>query len=313
MNISIIIPIYNAEKYLERCVRSVVLSLKKSGVKGEILLIDNSSSDGSMATSESLRGEYPNFVQIMQCKKPGAAAVRNFGASKARGEYIWFVDADDVVAPEAISKLQKLAHEAKADLVMMGAARIYPDGHTDYLSAVEIDPSDPRGHKSRFVRYGMGPWQVLIRRAWWEEHGFRFREGATQEDMELMSALILYTDRYASVDEPLYLYYQNDGSVLHSHKFSPRVFDIFTALEGLYNRFEKAGAAGEYHDELEWFFIWNLLIDAAKDFARFPEARSGFARSREMLSKYFPTWRKNRFLREKSLKLRLRVRLNYIK
>ena len=133
------------------------------------------------------------------------------------------------------------------------------------------------------------------------------------EDMEMMSALILYTDKYTCVDEPLYSYYQNPESVLHKSEFSPNIFDIFPALEGLYQRFVNAGAEKKYHDELEWFFIWNLLIDSAKDFGMFPEGKVGFPRSREMLKQYFPDWRKNRFLKQKPLKLQIRVRLNYHK
>lgn len=193
-------------------------------------------------------------------------------------------------------------------MVMLGAKRMGRDGEISYLSAVEAGRTDT---KSRFVRYGMGPWQVVIRREWWDKHGFEFKEGMIQEDMELMSALILYTDKFASVDEPLYFYCNNPESVLHKSKFSPKIFDIFPALEGLCVRFKEAGAEKKYHDELEWFFIWNLLIDSAKDFAAFSEGRPGFARSRQMLRDYFPAWRKNRFLREKPLKLRLLVRLNY--
>jgi hypothetical protein len=112
---------------------------------------------------------------------------------------------------------------------------------------------------------------------------------------------------------PLYFYRQTPNSVLHRSSWSEHAYDIFPALEGLYGRFKAVQAQKQYHDELEWFFIWNLLIDSAKDFAAFPEGRPGFARSRAMLKKYFPNWRKNRFLREKPLKLRIRVRLNYYK
>ena len=111
----------------------------------------------------------------------------------------------------------------------------------------------------------------------------------------------------------MYIYYQNPDSVLHKKDFNPHIFDIFPALEGLYQRFVKAKAEDKYHDELEWFFIWNLLIDSAKDFGQFPEGKSGFKRSREMLKKYFPKWRNNRFLRQKPIKLQIRVRLNYKK
>ena len=84
-------------------------------------------------------------------------------------------------------------------------------------------------------------------------------------------------------------------------------------LKSFYKKFEEAGAETLYHDELEWFFIWNLLIDSAKDFGKFAEGKPGFKRSREMLKKYFPGWRRNKFLRQKPLKLQLLVRLNYYK
>ena len=307
--VSIIIPVYNAAKYLERCVDSVLGAMRK--VKGEIILIDNNSTDDSPKIMQKYQEECPGVIRVLHCNTPGASAVRNLGAKEARGQYIWFVDADDYVADKAIEKLIEATEESKADLVMMGARRITRNGADGvYLSAVKAEDEN---YKSRFVRYGMGPWQVLIRRAWWLKHNFRFVEGIIHEDMEMMSALILYTDNFASVDEPLYFYCDTPESVLHKAKFNPHIFDIFPALERLYGRFEEAGAAQQYHDELEWFFIWTLLIDSAKDFGKFPEGKSGFGRSRAMLKKYFPKWRKNRFLKQKSLKLRARVALNYHK
>lgn len=308
MEISVIIPVFNAEAYLGECLDSVLAAM--DGIQGEILLIDNNSSDDSTKITQRYQKKYPETVRVLQCNTPGAAAVRNFGVTKARGEYIWFIDADDYIDKKAIKLLLDEAKKKKADLVMMGATRIYEDGHRDYLSAVDAESDD---YKSRFVRYGAGPWQFIVRRKWWNEHSFKFREGMIHEDMELISALILHTDKFASVDAPLYFYRQTPNSVLHRRSWSEHAYDIFPALEGLYERFKAAGADSMYYDELEWFFIWNLLIDSAKDFAQFPEGRPGFQRSREMLQKYFPNWRKNRFLKEKPLKLKVLVRLNYYK
>ena len=311
LKISIIVPVYNAEKYLARCVESILQAL--SGIEGEILLVDNDSSDNSLAVAKKLMANAPEIIKILHCHTPGAAAAKNYGAARAKGEYIWFVDADDWISKDAVSKLLREADKTEADLVMMGAKRVYDggvkaDGHKKILAPVLPSEKD---YKSKFVRYGMGPWQVLIRRDWWRKNNFHFQEGRIHEDMELMSALILYTDKFAAVDAPLYFYRQTQNSVLHRHSWDESAYDIFPALEGLYRRFQKARAAKLYHDELEWFFIWNLLIDSAKDFAQFPEGRPGFARSRKMLKKYFPKWRKNRFLKQKSLRLRIRVRLNY--
>ena len=305
----IIIPVYNAEKYLGRCLDSVIAALGDK--RGEILLINDRSTDKTIKIAEEYSKNYLKMIRVLHCNTRGAGAARNFGAKVAKGEYIWFIDADDYIRKDAISKLVDKATSAKADIVMMGAARISRDGDVaSNLSAV--DETKPN-YKSRFVRYGMGPWQIIIRRKWWLEHDFKFREGIIHEDMELMSSLVLYTDKFSSINEPLYFYCDNPESVLHKTKFSSHIFDIFPALTGLYERFSSVGAEQTYHDELEWFFIWNLLIDSAKDFAKFREGKIGFEKSRKMLKEYFPNWRQNKFLQEKPLKLKIRVRLNYYK
>ena len=307
MKISIIIPVYNAEKYLKRCVNSVLTSLKNTD--GEILLIDNNSKDNSLKLIKQLAKENAK-IRAEQCKIQGAAAVRNYGARLAKGDYIWFIDADDYISEDAISKLLNLAKQKSADIVMFGAERETPSGEKSYMSAVDMNDTN---YKSRFVRYGMGPWQLLIKRAWWKQNNLSFKEGIIHEDMELMSSLILYTDNYTSIDEPLYHYFYNPDSVLHKKSFNPNIFDIFPALEGLYTRFKEAKAAKKYHDELEWFFIWNLLIDSARDFAQFKEGRPGFAQSRALLKKYFPNWRKNKFFKQRSLRSKIKILYNYLR
>lgn len=304
MKVSIVVPVYNSGKYIERCLDSILDSLGKTD--GEILAIDNNSTDNSVKILKQYAKEHP-AVKVLSCKTPGASAARNYGTKQAKGDYLWFVDSDDTIDKKAIRKLLKCAKKNQADFVMLGMKRIYPDGHEDYLYA--INPKDADA-KHCFVRYGLGPMQVFSRRAWWSKH-FKFKEGIIHEDMELMSTLILYTDNFAAVDKPLYYYYQNDGSVLHQKKWNPHAFDIFPALESLYKHFEDAKALNEFHADIEWFFIWNLLLDSAKDFGAFPEGKPGFARSRAMLKKYFPNWRESRFFREKPFKLYLRVLLNY--
>ncbi len=307
MLISIIIPVYNAKKYLKRCLDSVIISLKNAALKGEILLVDNGSTDGSLEILEDY-AKNNLCIRVLKCNSPGAAAARNYGVRFATGKYIWFIDADDTIFPDAISKLVKEAETKKADMVMLGVKRIYENDKSNYLSAVTPEEKD---FKSRFVRYGMGPTQVLVRRAWWAKNNFAFHEGMIHEDMELMGALILDANNYAAIDEPLYCYYQNPDSVLHKSSWDSHYFDIFPVLSSLYKRFENKKATKKYHDELEWFFIWNLLIDSAKDFKKFPEGKSGLTRSRKMMREYFPHWRNNKFLKQKPLKLRLRVVLNY--
>lgn len=308
LEISVVIPVYNAEKFLERCLDSVLSSLK--GVKGEIIAINNKSTDDSLTILNRYKKEYPKIITILDCDVVGASATRNLGAAKAKGEYLWFIDADDAIFKDAVTELLREAKKKKADFVMPGTDKYLENGEKTYLPA--LDPKDPE-FKSKFIRRAIGPWQVIIRREWWTKNDFRFKEGIIHEDLEVMPTLILHTDNYASVDKPLYYYYWNSNSVLHKVEWDPKYLDIFPALEGVYEHFKEAGALETYHDELEWFFIWNLLIDSAGDFKKFKEGRKGFKRSRKMLKEYFPNWRNNRFLNQKKMgiKFKIRVILSY--
>lgn len=306
MQISIIIPVFNAEKYLQRCLNSIMKSI--GNIQGEIILINNNSTDGSVRIIDSNHKAHPDLIRVFNCPKWGASAARNMGVKESSGEYIWFVDADDEVSPDAISKLLNIAKEKDADLVMMGATKLFLDGHTQYLKALN---TNDKLFKDRFIRSGLGPWQVILKRQWFIRNNFIFEEGIIHEDMEMMPSLILYTDKCAFIDESLYNYYETPGSVLHKKSWDSHYLDIFPALEGVYKRFQNKKAIKKYHDTLEWFFVWNLLLDSANDFAKSPEGRVGFKRSRDMLKKHFPNWRNNPIMKNTTLKTKIKIRLNY--
>ena len=109
--ISIVVPVFNAEKYLGECLDSILKAL--TGVEGEILAVDNDSSDDSLAILKKYADKHPETIKVLQCHTWGAAAVKNYGVSKARGEYIWFIDADDYIAEDAIFKLLKKADDTE--------------------------------------------------------------------------------------------------------------------------------------------------------------------------------------------------------
>jgi len=303
MKISAIIPVYNAEKYVGECLDSLVQQKLTKGDELEIIAIDNLSTDQSV----EIVGRYKK-VRLLSCSEPGASAVRNFGIKQATGDFVWVVDADDYVAPGAVAKLIDVA-KTNVDLVSFTAERFYEGSEQkNYLTCIK---TDEEGWKSRFVRYGLAPWSLLIRRDFFIKNKLYFHEGIIHEDMGIMSAYILYTDKVGYVDDILYYYRQHDNSVLHQTEWNPHCFDIFVALEDLAKRFEKEGMFETYHDDLEWFFVWNLLIDSADDFWEFKEGRSGLRRSREMLKKYFPEWKRNRYFKARGVRTRMKILRNY--
>lgn len=298
MKLSIIIPVYNVEEYLKECLDSI-LSQETKDV--EVILVDNNSTDSSPKIIKTYQKKYPKIIKSLTCKTWGASAVRNLGVKKATGDYIWFVDSDDFLEKDAIKKLLKKIDEEKADAINFSVRRVYENGQENILTAVNTDKA---GWKKRYAMYGFPPFQNIYLKKFWQKH-FEFPEGMIHEDMAILSAAVLYTNKISYIDDVLYSYRQRKGSVLHKKGFDPHSYDIFKALGILYGKFNEAKKLDEYHDELEYFFIWNLLIDSVKDFNKGIEGKSGKEQTRATLKRLFPAWYKNPYLRKKPLKFRL--------
>lgn len=308
MKLSIIVPFFNSEKYLRECLDSILKNKVRNFAKNvEIVLIDNNSSDNSRKIAREFAKKFPETVKLFSCKTKGAAAARNVGIKKARGEYIWCIDSDDWITVDAISEIFA-ALKTRPDVVNIGMKMIWPDGRERILSAVG---TSKKSWEKTFVRYGFGPVQLISRKDWLIANNLFFDEGIMHEDMALLSAFVLFAKKVNFVKKQIYFYRQHMESVINKKDWSASFFDIFAALEKLYARFEKENAVEKFREELEHFFIWNLLSDSARDFGNFKEGKIGFQKSRKMLKKYFPNWRKNKYLRAKSRRAIIRTRLAY--
>lgn len=306
MKLSFILPVYNVEDYLPECLDSL-LNQKECASDYEIILIENNSTDNSPQIAKKYTKEYSK-IKLFYCKTPGASAARNFGVKKAKGDFIWFIDSDDFISKKSLSAVLEIVNSENPDLISFDTERFNEKGHKDILT--HIDPKKP-DWKNRFVRYGLGPWSLIIRRQWFLKNNLFFHEGIIHEDMAIMSSYILYTNKLSSIKKTLCHYRQHDNSVLHQKTWNKNRFDIFPALTDLYNSFKKSSNFETYKEDLEWFIIWNLLVDSAKDFSKSKEGHSGFARSRNFLKTYFPKWQKNKHLQKMPPGIKLRVFFNF--
>lgn len=124
--VSVIVPIYKVEAYLNQCIESIV---KQTYPHLEILLLDDGSPDGSGAICDRW-AEKDSRIRVVHKKNTGVSNTRNLGISLATGEYVTFVDSDDYLEPNAIGLLAGYAAAHQAQCVLGGYKRLYPDGHT---------------------------------------------------------------------------------------------------------------------------------------------------------------------------------------
>ena len=127
-DISIIVPIYNAEKYIEKCVDSLLNQTKK---ELEFILINDGSTDG---THDILKSYKDKRIKYFKNKNQGIGKTRNFGIEKATGKYIIFIDSDDYIEPTACEELYNKAKEEKADVVVCDFYKVYDDGSKEDIN-----------------------------------------------------------------------------------------------------------------------------------------------------------------------------------
>lgn len=224
--ISVIVPVYNTEKYLPRCLDSL---LAQSFSDFEILLIDDGSTDNSLSVCRSY-AQRDRRIEIISTEHIGVSAVRNIGLDNAKGEYIMFCDSDDYVETEWISALYKAICRHPDSLCNCEYAMTKPSQNIVEPKLVpNLTKSQVIDKKAFFplLYYGqmMNLWTRIFRSDIIKTHGLRFKELQTEgEDMIFICEYLRYCDSFYFVHDCLYYWADNDTESI-TRGFTAYYFD----------------------------------------------------------------------------------------
>lgn len=230
--ISVIVPVYNVEKYLERCLDSI---LNQTYSDLEIILVD----DGSTDTSPEICDAYAKRderIRIFHQKNGGLSAARNTGLDNARGDYIGFVDSDDQIVPTMYESLLAAMDNEKADIVIGDI--VYLDenkGNQTYIEQLKKVSYDGFQIMERMLSdaaHFVPAWNKLYRRHIFEK--IRYPLGKYNEDQFVVHQVLYEASRVITIPEPIYLYTIRPGSIMHS-AFSVKHLDDIEAICNQYH------------------------------------------------------------------------------
>lgn len=215
--ISIIIPVYNVEKYLCQCVDSII---NQSYKNFEIILVDDGSTDGSPVLCDEYAKKY-DFVEVIHKANGGASDARNTGVLVAGGDYILFIDSDDFIEPRALAKVADVVNENPVDLVFLEAQKYYADGRVvrfcDGITKEAVkgkNRDDVLDFLSTCPKFSGSPCTKLIKKTLFEEFDLSFYTGIVAEDIDWCLKLITAASSFDYCEEVYYNYRQNrQGSV----------------------------------------------------------------------------------------------------
>ncbi|WP_416353468.1 glycosyltransferase family 2 protein [Agrilactobacillus fermenti] len=299
--VSIIVPVYNVQSYLQQC----ITSLKNQDYSNyEVIIVDDGSTDNSRQILKNEVTDLSNFVLILESENHGQAYARNIGLDKAKGDYILFVDSDDYVREDFVKSSVAAIVEDDVDVVVFNIVNVTDKGSRSTKWGTTLDTASTSSVNK------------IYRKRLWENE--RFLEDYWYEDLGTIPIVMAKAQHVAYLDEDLYYYHsKNQNSQTHTKDFT-RFFDIKPMCDHVYARMDELGILKEKINEVENLYIEHYIVNSI--LRRFTTVRDRKSRNTIIeffitdLTKKFPNWRVVMYRHKgTSNKLKYYISMLYIK
>lgn len=292
--ISIIVPVYKAEKYLEKCVDSILAQTMQDF---ELILVNDGSPDDSQRIIDRYCAEQPQRIRSLTLDNGGQGRARNRGIDICTGKYIGFVDSDDWIEPDMYEKLWQTAEKDGADLVVCDFYSCYHDGAVVYEKCI----------KGNYLLESAGSCcNKLFRRD--AVGGIRYPEGLWYEDFNFSAKLLLKAEKVSYIPEALYSYRIGQPSTM-SNNNSLKNLDIITIMEDIRVFMEECGKS----EEFEYLLINHVLLDSINrvENQRSNDKKEVIEKMLDYIHRHIPYLPACRAYKEESRNRRIIMFLNY--
>ncbi|SHG76224.1 glycosyltransferase family 2 protein [Chryseobacterium sp. OV279] len=237
MMVSIIVPVYNVENYLAKCLDSLI---NQSLQEIEIIVVDDGSKDGSGLIIEEYARKFPEKIKAFTKENGGLSDARNFGLEKASGKYIGFVDSDDYVTETMFEEMMQLAEKHNAKMVICNIQKVDQNGKiTQKLTQIPhlSEKIVLEDHFSVFSDLSYFACNKLFKKELFDHK--RFKKGVHFEDIQLIPQLLLECEVVAQTQNFHYQYLERTDSITKTH--TEKGLDILKAVKDVESAFEKSG------------------------------------------------------------------------
>lgn len=292
--VSVIVPIYNVEKYLDNCVQSI---LRQTYRNLEIILVDDGSPDGCPQMCDRYAGQ-DGRIRVIHKENGGLGDARNAGVREAAGKYLLFVDSDDRIREDLVSITVEAAEKAQADLVIFDYAGETPERKQTDLFTFDF-PEDRvfcAKDEPAVIMRTCSAVNKLFRREFWEKSGMSFPAGRYYEDLATIPKLLTQAERIVYKKEILYYYLAREGSITHSSDFSRNYADRTRAVDEVLAFFQERGLDKTYRNELEYLVFENTWFVPSKEIVLNDRKSIYLEKFREYSMGKYPDLEKNRYI-----------------
>ena len=292
--VSIIVPVYNVENYIEKCLETLVNQTLKDI---EILVVNDGSTDKSIDIINKYKEKYPEKIIYLEKENGGLSDARNFAIPYAKGEYIAFLDSDDYVETNIYEKMYELAKRENSDMVECDFYWKYPDKKKEDIGEIYSNK------KEMIEKVRVVAWNKLIKREILEKTKILFPKGYRYEDVEFTYKLIPYLEKVSFLKMAGIYYIQRENSISNSQNMKNK--EIFDVLENVLKFYKEKGLYEKYKEELEYIYVRYAFCSS---FLRIIKIEDEEIREKllkltwENVNNKFPKWKKNNILKRNNSK-----------
>ncbi len=266
MKISVIVPIFNAERYLVRCLNSIVEQINTTHNDIEIILINDGSTDKSAEIIKKYIQKYTNNIKYIQKENTGVADSRNIGIEESTGDYIIFVDADDYIDAKLFKNLEKYM-ERNIDIIKYKA--IIETEEEDIIGQFEGPVFEELKGEEAFSKLCYTDemldalWVYAYKRKIFIDNGFKFISNTYHEDFGLIPLIIIKAKTFISTDIQGYHYVQSSNSITRNidyNKTLKKVYDTLIHYDNMLDKTKNYSINERVKEDIKIFYTNSILL-----------------------------------------------------
>lgn len=284
--VSVIIPVYNSEKYIGKCLDSVLNQTYKDI---EIIVINDGSKDNSQKVIDEYKNKYSNIVAIEQ-KNMGVSKTRNNAIKIAKSEYIMFIDNDDFTDKDYIEVLLKNAEEGKQDIIISGYRR--PTQTGKIIRTMKLKNEE----WSKVMV--LTPWAKIYRKDYLIKNNIQFLENNIGEDVYFNLQAMFLTDKIKIIDYIGYNWFFNTSSVSNTIQKDIRNIQVYRLIDECYKILEEKGILEKNYELIEMHFIRYVIWFLSFSTKRIPYKiiSEEYDKIFNWIKEKFPNYKKNKLI-----------------
>ena len=303
MKLTIGIPVYNGEKYISRCIDSILKEYEKAkeNIELELLIVN----DGSKDNSKTILKEYSekiSQIKVITQTNSGLAHVRRVILEEASGDYLWFVDVDDEIEEGAI---EFIANQKLEEVNIFDYRVGYENSKLETISMgiQENTILIPNTEKKLFTLPN-AVWHYIYDLEFLRKTKVTFKSGYLYEDFEFMARLWPNVSKAKYFNFSIYKYYLTEGSIMRGGTAINKIRDIEVMLSSV-EEYYAENYPGEFKEELEYFNWYHILYGGYANILRIDETSPLLDEYLKKVKIKYPNWIKNKYLKSQPLKRKI--------